>query len=54
MLSPTDTIRRRPRRFWFAEALVVAAILAFGGFALLSESGVPPDQVAAGIGNFLR
>ena len=32
----------RPRRFWLAEALIVAGILAFGGFALMSDSGLSP------------
>jgi hypothetical protein len=42
----TDSrIEHRPRRSWLAEALVVAGVLAFGGFALVTESGLGPADL---------
>jgi hypothetical protein len=39
----------RPRRFWLAEALIVAGILAFGGFALMSDAGLSPVDLFSDI-----
>ncbi len=41
-------ISYRARRLWIAEALLVAAILAFGGFALLSDARLTPSELLAG------
>ncbi len=54
MFNPTDTLpRRRPRRFWLTEALIVAAVLAFGGFALFADTGRSPVDFASSISNFV-
>ncbi len=42
----------RPRRFWLAEALLVAAILAFGGYALLSDARLSPQQLLNSVSDF--
>ena len=42
----------RLSRLWVAEAVLVAAILAFGGFVLMSDAGMTPAQLAAGISQF--
>ena len=39
----------RPRRIWLTEALLVAAILVFGGFALLSDARSTPSELLSGI-----
>jgi len=54
MFTPTETqpLPRR-RRFWLTEALIVAAVLAFGGFALLSDSRLSPAQLANSISDFV-
>jgi hypothetical protein len=39
----------RTRRLWLAEALLVLAILAFGGFALLSDARLTPTDLLAGV-----
>jgi hypothetical protein len=51
MTASTDTTRSRfrPRRFWLAEALVVAGILAFGGFSLISDARLSPDDMLGGL-----
>ncbi|HEX4297243.1 MAG TPA: hypothetical protein VHZ56_04410 [Devosia sp.] len=48
MFQPSPSLSRRPRRFWLAEALLVAAILAFGAFAALSDSRLSPQQLLNG------
>ena len=53
MFNPTETIPRRRRRSWLTEVLVVAAILAFGGFALLSDSRLSPGQLANSISDLV-
>ena len=40
---------RRVQRLWIMEALLVAAILVFGGFTLLSDARVTPAQFTAGL-----
>lgn len=40
---------RRHRRFWLAEALLVAGILVFGGFALFSDARLTPSELLSGI-----
>lgn len=52
MYQPLEMLSRRRRRFWLAEALVVAAILAFGGYALLSDARLSPTQLANSISDF--
>jgi hypothetical protein len=39
----------RHRRFWLAEAMLVAAILVFGGFALMSDARLSPTDFLAGM-----
>ena len=41
---------RRHRRFWLTEALLVAGILVFGGFALLSDARLTPSELLSDIG----
>jgi hypothetical protein len=41
------------RRLWLAEAAVVAAILVFGGFALLSDARISPSEFLAGFSQFI-
>lgn len=48
MTDTTQTPYRR-RRFWLAEALIVAGILAFGGFALMSDARLSPADVIGGL-----
>jgi hypothetical protein len=43
----------RARRLWITEALLVAAILAFGGFALLSDARVTPSGLLSGVADFV-
>jgi hypothetical protein len=38
----------RSRRFGLTEALLIAAILAFGGFALVSDGRLTPTDLLAG------
>ncbi len=52
MQSPMQTLPRRIRRLWLAEVLVVAAVLAFGGFAVLSDSRLSTTQLANSISDF--
>jgi len=40
---------RRARRLWITEALLVAAILVFGGFALLADARLSPSELLAGL-----
>jgi len=49
----TETLPRRRRRFWWTEALVVAAILAFGGYVLVSDARMSPGQFANSISDFV-
>lgn len=51
MYQPTELPPRR-RRYW-TEALLVAGILAFGGFALLSDARLTPDQLVSGISDIV-
>jgi hypothetical protein len=55
MLSPAQNHRsfRRPR-FGFTEVLLVAGILVFGGFTLVSESGQNFGTLLAGLEHVLR
>lgn len=43
----------RLRRLWLAEAALVAAILVFGGFALLSDARISPAEFLAGFSQFV-
>ena len=43
----------RLRHLWLAEAALVAAILVFGGFALLSDARISPSEFLAGFGQFV-
>jgi hypothetical protein len=45
--------RSRLRRLWFTEALLVAAILLFGGFALLSDARLTPSELLSGFTQFV-
>lgn len=49
----TEALPRRRRRLWWTEALVVAAILAFGGYVLLSDARVSPGEFANSISDFV-
>lgn len=40
---------KRMQRLWIMEALLVAAILVFGGFALMSDARVTPAQLTSGL-----
>lgn len=42
----------RIRRLWLAEALLVAGILVFAGFALLSDSRLTPAELFTGLSQF--
>ena len=46
-------IAHRTRRLWLTEALLVAAIMAFGGFALLSDSRVSPSELIASVSDVI-
>lgn len=49
MLSPArPTNTQRHRRFGLTEALLIAGILVFGGFALLSDGRVTPAALLSG------
>jgi hypothetical protein len=50
MFSPAEQneIAPRHRRFRLAEALLIAGILVFGGFALLSDGRMTPEALLAG------
>jgi hypothetical protein len=43
----------RLRRLWLAEAALVAAILVFGGFALLADARLTPTELMAGFSQFI-
>jgi hypothetical protein len=43
----------RFRRLWITEALLVAAILVFGGFALLSDARLTPSELLSGVSQFV-
>lgn len=43
------TTRPRSRRFWLTEALIVAGLLAFGGFALILDAGLSPTELLSSI-----
>lgn len=53
MSSLTEFLPRRRRRFWLTEALVVAAVLAFGGYALLTDAHLSPSELATSISQFV-
>lgn len=38
------------RRLWLTEALLIAAILIFGGFALLADARLSPSELVSGLG----
>ena len=40
---------RRLQRLWIMEALLVAAILVFGGFTLMSDARVTPAQFTSSL-----
>ena len=44
---------RKLSRLWLTEAALVAAILLFGGFALLSDARFTPNELAAGVSQFI-
>ena len=44
---------RKLSRLWLAEAALVAAILLFGGFALVSDARFTPSELAAGSAQFI-
>jgi hypothetical protein len=46
-------ITYRARRLWVLEALLVAGILAFGGFALMSDSRLSPSELLAGFSDIV-
>lgn len=48
-----DTQPRRRRRFWWTEALVVAAVLAFGGYVFLSDARMSPGDFASSISHLV-
>jgi hypothetical protein len=52
MLNSIETLPRRVRRLWLTEVLVVVAVLAFGGFAILTDSGWSPNDLANSISDF--
>jgi hypothetical protein len=39
----------RARRLWLTEALLIAAILVFGGFALLADARLSPSELLSGL-----
>jgi hypothetical protein len=43
----------RIRRLWIGEALLIAAILVFGGFALLSDARLTPAELLSGVTQFV-
>ena len=43
----------RLRRLWLAEVALVAAILVFGGFALLADARLTPTELIAGFSQFV-
>ena len=43
----------RLRRLWLAEAALVAAILVFGGFALMADARLTPTEFLAGFSQFV-
>ena len=43
----------RASRLWIAEALLVAGILAFGGFTLLSDARMSPTELLSGVTEFI-
>ncbi|HVY52551.1 MAG TPA: hypothetical protein VHA07_13445 [Devosia sp.] len=43
----------RMRRLWVTEALLVAAILVFGGYALLSDARMTPAELLAGVSDLV-
>ena len=50
MSSPAEhQIATRQRRFGLLEALLVVAILAFGGFALMSDGRLTANDLLAGV-----
>ena len=55
-ITSNTSLRRfayRARRLWIAEALLVAAILAFGGFTLLSDARATPADLLSGVTDFV-
>ena len=50
---PFNRLALRARRLWLTEALLVAAILVFGGFALLSDAKLSPSELLTGVTQFV-
>ncbi len=48
-----NRIARRARRLWITETLLVVGILAFGGFALMSDAKLSPAQLFSGVDEFV-
>ena len=52
----SDVVQRSARRLgrlWLAEAALVAAILVFGGFALMTDARLTPSEFLAGFSQFV-
>jgi len=43
----------RTRRLWLTEALLIGAILVFGGFALLADARLSPSELLSGLSAFV-
>lgn len=43
----------RARRLWLTEALLIAGILVFGGFALLADARLSPSELLSGLSAFV-
>ena len=41
------------RPLWLTEALLIAAILVFGGFALLADARLSPSELLSGLSTFV-
>ena len=53
MSDTTHTPTPRPRRFWFNEALIVAAVLAFGGFVFASDTHLSATDFIGSVARIL-
>ena len=49
MLTSIQTLPRHLRRLWLTEVLVVVAVLAFGGFTILTDRGWSPNDLASSL-----
>lgn len=43
----------RARRLWLTEALLIGAILVFGGFALLADARLSPSELLSGLNSLV-